>query len=112
MYLSNIGSDPLSIVSVSTTGDFSQINNCGTSVNAGASCTINVSFTPSATGARAGTISVADGATGSPHIVSLSGTGQAAPASNGGTPPGSYTLTVSATAGTLSNFAPLTLTVQ
>ncbi len=112
VYLSNIGSDPLSIVSVSTTGDFSQINNCGTSVNAGASCTINVSFTPSAIGARTGTISVADGATGSPHTVTLAGTGQAAPSSNGGTPTGSYTLTVSGTAGTLSNFAPLTLTVQ
>jgi hypothetical protein len=112
VYLSNIGSDPLSIVSVTTTGDFSQINNCGTAVNAGSSCTINVSFTPSVIGARTGTISVADGATGSPHTVNLAGTGQAAPASNGGTPTGSYTLTVSATAGTLSNFAPLTLTVQ
>ncbi len=112
VFLSNIGSDPLSIVGISTTGDFSQINNCGTAVNAGASCTINVSFTPTVIGARTGTISVADGATGSPHTVTLAGTGQAAPSSNGGTPTGSYTLTVSGTAGTLSNFAPLTLTVQ
>jgi sugar lactone lactonase YvrE len=42
---------------------------------AGASCTINVVFTPSANGARAATLNIADNAAGSPQMVALSGTG-------------------------------------
>jgi hypothetical protein len=42
---------------------------------AGASCTINVLFTPQAAGARTATLLVADNATGSPQMVALSGTG-------------------------------------
>jgi sugar lactone lactonase YvrE len=42
---------------------------------AGASCTINVQFTPSANGARTATLNIADNATGSPQTVALSGTG-------------------------------------
>ncbi len=42
---------------------------------AGASCTINVVFTPGANGARTATLNIADNATGSPQTVALSGTG-------------------------------------
>jgi hypothetical protein len=42
---------------------------------AGASCTINVVFTPGANGARTATLNIADSATGSPQTVALSGTG-------------------------------------
>jgi len=42
---------------------------------AGASCTINVLFTPGAAGARTATLNIADNATGSPQMVALSGTG-------------------------------------
>jgi Abnormal spindle-like microcephaly-assoc'd, ASPM-SPD-2-Hydin len=42
---------------------------------AGASCTINVVFTPQAAGARTVTLLIADNATGSPQLVALSGTG-------------------------------------
>jgi len=42
---------------------------------AGASCTINVLFTPQAAGARTATLLIADNATGSPQTVALSGTG-------------------------------------
>jgi hypothetical protein len=41
----------------------------------GASCTINVLFTPSAIGSRAATLNIADNATGSPQLVNLTGTG-------------------------------------
>ena len=68
--------------------------------------------TPSAVGARTGSISVVDDATGSPHTVTLSGTGQTAPASTGGTPAGSYTIGISGTVGTLSHFGSVILTVQ
>ena len=42
---------------------------------AGASCTMNVLFTPQANGTRTATLNIADNATGSPQIVGLSGTG-------------------------------------
>jgi YD repeat-containing protein len=48
---------------------------CGSTVAAGASCTITVTFTPSAVGARTGTVTIISDAVGSPHTVSLSGTG-------------------------------------
>src|SRR5437016_4994021 len=44
---------------------------------AGANCTINVTFTPTALGARTGTLSLADNAGGSPQIMTLSGNGTA-----------------------------------
>jgi hypothetical protein len=56
-------------------GDFAQTNNCGTSLNTGASCTINVTFDPAASGARSATLSITDNAGNSPQTVSLSGTG-------------------------------------
>jgi hypothetical protein len=58
-----------------TTGstEFSQTTTCGTSLGAGASCTVNVAFTPAAPGARAGTLTVSNSV--SPLTVSLSGTG-------------------------------------
>ncbi|PYU91478.1 MAG: hypothetical protein DMG25_14595, partial [Acidobacteria bacterium] len=77
--LSNPGSGPLSISSIAITGansgDFAQTNNCGSSVAAGAKCTINVTFRPTATGTRTGTLTVTDNASGSPQTVSLTGIG-------------------------------------
>jgi hypothetical protein len=77
--LTNNGSTILSITSIAVTGanasDFAQNNTCGSSVAAGANCTIVVLFTPSASGARSAAISITDNATGSPQAVSLSGTG-------------------------------------
>jgi hypothetical protein len=57
-------------------GDFAQSSNCLPSVAAGAACTITVTFTPSATGSRAGTLVVTDDASTSPQSVKLTGTGQ------------------------------------
>ena len=56
-------------------GDFKQANDCGSSLAAGASCTINVSFAPTATGTRTATLNVSDNATNSPQTVSLTGSG-------------------------------------
>jgi hypothetical protein len=75
--LKNTGSGPLSITSIATAGDFAQTNNCGSTVNAGASCTLMVTFTPTATGTRTGAISITDDAAGSPHKLVLGGTGKA-----------------------------------
>jgi Abnormal spindle-like microcephaly-assoc'd, ASPM-SPD-2-Hydin len=74
--LSNAGNAALSITTISTSGDFAQTNKCGTSLAAGGSCQISVTFTPTAGGSRTGTLTVADGASGSPQVVTLTGTGQ------------------------------------
>ncbi|MGO9305894.1 MAG: FG-GAP-like repeat-containing protein [Candidatus Korobacteraceae bacterium] len=77
--LSNSGNAALSVGNISITGNFAQSNNCGSSVAAGGSCTINVTFTPLTGGALTGTLTITDnsnGTTGSTQTVSLSGTGQ------------------------------------
>ncbi|PYV35050.1 MAG: hypothetical protein DMG22_03695, partial [Acidobacteria bacterium] len=73
--LTNSGNVSLAITSIAISGDFAQTNNCGTSVAAGANCTINMTFTPTATGTRNGTLTVTDNATNSPQTASLTGTG-------------------------------------
>jgi len=70
----NDGSAPLAITAISATGNYSQSNNCGSSLAAGTSCSISVTFTPTAQGARNGTLQIAgDG----PQKVPLSGMGVA-----------------------------------
>ena len=76
--VTNPGSSAVSISSVATGAPFAQTNNCGATLGAGASCTVNVTFTPTAAGAANGTLSVASGAPGSPLTVALSGSGIAA----------------------------------
>jgi len=73
--LTNTGGAALAITGVTVGGDFSQTNSCGTSLAAAASCTINVSFKPSAGGSRTGSLSISDNAVNSPQTASLSGTG-------------------------------------
>jgi hypothetical protein len=75
------GGSTVSITSITIAGtnttDFEQTNTCGTSVLPLKSCTISVTFTPTATGARSATVSVADNAGSSPQTAALSGTGAA-----------------------------------
>jgi hypothetical protein len=71
----NTGSAYTSIA-ISITGNFAQVNNCGNQLDAGASCTINATFTPTgATGPFSGSLSITDQASNSPQTVALSGTG-------------------------------------
>ena len=60
--VSNPGSSAVSMSSIGVTGPFSESNNCGTSLAAGASCTVGVEFAPTATGAATGTLSVSSSA--------------------------------------------------
>lgn len=73
--LNNTGTASLSIASIVANGDYGQTNTCGNSVAAGASCTISVTFTPTALGTGTGAIAVTDNAAGSPQTVSLLGIG-------------------------------------
>jgi len=77
--LTNSGGTTLNFTSIALTGtnasDFAQTNTCGSSLAAGANCTIVVMFTPSVAGTEAASLSIADNASGSPQTVSLSGAG-------------------------------------
>jgi len=57
-------------------GDFGQTSTCGGSLAAQSTCTISVTFTPGATGARTATLNLYDSANNSPQTVSLTGTGK------------------------------------
>jgi hypothetical protein len=73
--ITNGGDAAMNVNSIAASGDFTETDNCGSSVGARGSCTVAVKFKPTAVGLRTGTLTVNDSATGSPHTVSLSGTG-------------------------------------
>jgi len=56
-------------------GDFSMTTTCGQDVFANKSCTVTVTFTPTATGKRTAAVSITDDAGGSPQNILISGTG-------------------------------------
>jgi len=75
--LSNTGPAPLAVSSILPSGDFGESDNCNGSVAAAGSCTINVTFTPTQTGTRTGSLTItdnSDGVSGSQQAVSLTGT--------------------------------------
>ncbi|WP_432991303.1 choice-of-anchor D domain-containing protein [Dactylosporangium sp. CA-233914] len=76
--VTNTGTAAASVSGVTVTGDFAQTNTCG-SIAAGASCVVNVTFRPTATGTRTGTLTVTSNAGNSPTTVALSGTGGTSP---------------------------------
>jgi len=82
--LTNTGTGPLAITSIAVTGtdasSFGFANSCGTTVAAGANCTIHGHFTPAATGALTAAVTITDNASGSPQSITLSGTGLTPPA--------------------------------
>jgi hypothetical protein len=80
--LTNSGNAALTIHSIGLSGpnggDFHQQNSCPSSSStlaAGASCTISVTFTPTAEGNRSASLAITDNASGSPQSVTLSGIG-------------------------------------
>ncbi len=73
--LTDAAQSPLDISSIQAGGDYSESNTCGSVVNPGSSCTIAVSFSPSALGTSVGTVTVTDTALDSPQAITLTGTG-------------------------------------
>jgi hypothetical protein len=100
--LTNTGTASLFINGMAQGGvdqlDFTRTNDqcVGTSVPAGASCTVAIAFNPTATGTRTMTISVIDTAANSPQVITLTGTGTSV---NGPTPLSVDTTGLSCTGG-------------
>ncbi len=80
--ITNTGTTTLNITNILTnSSDFSQTNTCAAllyTLNVNQSCTVSVTFSPTASGTRSGALSIYDNATGSPQSVALSGVGVAA----------------------------------
>jgi len=74
--VSNTGNAALTISGIAVSGDFAETNKCGSSLAASATCAIEVTFTPSATGTRSGTLTVTDNASSGNQTAALSGTGE------------------------------------
>ena len=77
--LTNAGSAAIHIWQIAilgtNAGDFSKTTTCGSSLAASASCTVSVTFTPTATGARSASVLVSDDGGGSPQVITAMGTG-------------------------------------
>ncbi|MBK8321709.1 MAG: DUF4214 domain-containing protein [Betaproteobacteria bacterium] len=81
--VTNIGTGTLTISNVAVNNaQFAQTNNC-TSLASGASCTVNVTFTPAVAGGAllsttnvTGNLTLTSNGVGSPNVVSLTGTGE------------------------------------
>jgi hypothetical protein len=76
LYLMNNQAVPLNITAITTTGDYSQTNQCVSPLGAGKDCAIVVKFTPNTIGTRSGVLTITDSANNSPQTVSLSGAGK------------------------------------
>jgi len=77
--LTNRLNTALTVSTVAASGDFAVAGNtCGSSVGAGLTCTVGVTFTPTVVGVRSGTLTINHSAFGSPSLASLFGTGNAA----------------------------------
>ncbi len=77
--VSNKGASTLNITGITLTGSgassFTELNTCGPTLAASATCTIDVAFKPAATGALSATLNVIDSGSHSPQTVALSGIG-------------------------------------
>jgi len=75
--VTNVSSHAVNFTSIASSGNYSQNNTCGTSLTASASCTVSITFTPTAQGTRTGAVTFKDNSPGSPtQTVALTGTGE------------------------------------
>jgi hypothetical protein len=106
--LKNTGNATLNISGITLTGgdaaDFAQTNTCGATLAPSLTCTISITFTPASAAGFTASLQVADDAAGSPHTVSLSGTGTAPVVS-------SFTVTTTTAAQTIQPGGAATYTV-
>ncbi len=77
--VTNSGTATLTLGSITASGPFAQTNACGSSLAAGATCAISVTFAPTTAGSAVGSVTLVDNAGNSPQTISLTGTGVTAP---------------------------------
>ena len=85
LVLTNIRTSPITVSSIVSGKDFPQKNNC-TTLAAGATCKITVTFVPIRTGLRKETLTIVDDDASSPQVVSLQGIGSEVSLSSSITP--------------------------
>jgi phospholipase C len=73
--LQNVGSTTLYFAGIAATGNYAETNTCGSQIAPAATCSISVTFTPTAKGTRPGTITISDSDNRSPQTVLITGTG-------------------------------------
>ena len=73
--VTNTGTTALRIASMKASTEFAVTSTCGSSVAAGANCTISATFSPTQQGTVHGTISIIDSASTKPQVIELLGTG-------------------------------------
>ncbi len=73
--LTNNTNTILAITGIVASGDYSFTTTCGSSLPAHGKCTISITFVPTASGTRVGSVMVSDSASTSPQVVNLTGTG-------------------------------------
>ena len=79
--VTNTGNASLTVSMVATSGDFREADNCtSASIAVNSTCTIQVSFLPTATGGRSGLLTVYGNVSGGQATAALSGTGSGAAA--------------------------------
>jgi NHL repeat len=121
--LTNSGTGPLTIASITPSGDFSASGNCPSVIAPGNGCTLQVKFAPTSAGTRTGAISISDDNApgGATQSITLTGTGSTAapalsltpeslvfPAQQVGVTSGAQTLTLhNGSAGSISLPAPV-----
>jgi trimeric autotransporter adhesin len=86
--VSNTGNSAVTFTSIVTSGDFAGATTaqCPSIAVDAAPCVFQITFKPTATGTRTGTIAFTDNATGSPQTVTLTGTGTGSAATIGISP--------------------------
>lgn len=83
--LKNLGDAPLEIFGINASGPYVETHTCGKSLDANSSCTISVSFAPSATGIQTGAVTVTDSFGSGTQTVALTGNGVSGSSVGGGT---------------------------
>jgi len=71
--LTNVGLQPSQIATISTSGDFSQTNNCPTTLNPHSSCSISVTYSPTSPGPSSAQLTISHDE--NQYTVELQGTG-------------------------------------
>ncbi len=78
--LTNTGNATLNFTTAfAVTSDYTFTTTCGSTLAASGTCTVDVTFSPTAVGVRTGTLTILSDAPTSPDVVSLGGTGAALP---------------------------------